>query len=242
MPFVGLPMPRRSKQKKAKVAKAFAIASAVIFLLTFIVREILKDNLKDLHDSLAKAESEFRNESGQSLISLQILTSQEQAELVRLQEGKRAGKFKATQDFAALIAQDTGRAQEILAGVNSDFDSASRLIDAFPRRARDLRNLREQVRGPLEKMNVEVRETLKPTPEHDLSRFLAVKVAMISTLLEAIPIAVLGDRALTSARRLQDASELLISICSGAIYFLGVLGLLLAVYAAIAGIKSESGE
>lgn len=208
----------------------------------FIVREILKDNLKDLHDSLAKAGSEFRNESGQSLISLQILASQEQAELLRLQEEKQAGKVKTTQDFAALIAQDTSRAQEILADVNIDFDSASRLIDAFPASAKDLRNLREQVRGPLEKMNVQVRETLKPTPEHDLSRFVAVKVAMVSTLLEVVSIAILSDTALTAAHRVQDASERLISICSRAIYFLGVLGLLLAVYAAIAGIKSEPGE
>jgi len=242
MLYYALIMPPRTKQQKAKVARCLAIASAVILLLTFILREILKDNLKELHDSLARAESEFRNESGQAVISLQILTGQEQAELLRIQAEKQAGKIRRTQDFSDLIAQDTNLAQQALADVNNDFDSTSRLIDAFPARTKDLRNLREHVRGQLEKMNAQVRETLKPTPEHDLSRFVAVKVAMISALLEGIPVAILGDAALTAARRLQEASEYLISICSRAIYFLGVLGLLFGVYAAIAGIKSEPGQ
>jgi hypothetical protein len=43
-----------------------AIASALILLLTFVFKEILKDNLKELHDSHAFAEAQFRNEGAQS--------------------------------------------------------------------------------------------------------------------------------------------------------------------------------
>jgi hypothetical protein len=56
------------KEKKAKAAKALAITSAVILILTFIIKEILKDNLKDFHDSVVQAESQFGTESGHSLI------------------------------------------------------------------------------------------------------------------------------------------------------------------------------
>ncbi|HMD10088.1 MAG TPA: hypothetical protein VKH63_21320 [Candidatus Acidoferrum sp.] len=231
-----------TKKQKAKIAKICGIIAIVIAALTFILKEIVKENLKDLHDSLTKAEFQFRTESGQTVISLQILVGQEQAELLRIQDEKRAGKDSTPQDFSTLITQDTVRAQEALAEVNSDFDSASRLIDAFPSTAKDLRNLREQVRGPLEKMNTQVRETLKTKPDHDLPRFVAVKFAMISVILQGVSVALLGDAALTAARRVQEASDYLIRICTRAVYCLVLLGFALGLYAAITGIKSESAE
>lgn len=79
-------MPRRTKKQKAKIAKRLAIASILILALTFVVREVLKEKLKEIHDSAANAEAQFRTESGQTVISLQILVGQEQAELQRIQD------------------------------------------------------------------------------------------------------------------------------------------------------------
>jgi hypothetical protein len=57
---------RTTRGQKAKVAKGLAFASALTLLLTFVFREILKDNLKELHDSHAFAQAQFRNENDQS--------------------------------------------------------------------------------------------------------------------------------------------------------------------------------
>lgn len=127
-----------------------------------------------------------------------------------------------------------------LSDVNSDFDSASRLIDALP--SKDLRDLRDQVRDSVDKMKTQVTETLKPSPDHDLVRFINVKVAMIMALLQAIPIALLGDQALTVAHRVQEATEHGIRFCSWVIGFLAFLSFGLALYAAITGIHGESAE
>jgi hypothetical protein len=61
-------MPRTKKQK-ATLARVLTIASAVALFLIFIVRDIVRENLKDLHDSLARAEAQFRSYAGQSEIA-----------------------------------------------------------------------------------------------------------------------------------------------------------------------------
>ncbi len=212
----------------------------MILILTFIVKEIIKENLKDLHDSLAQAETRFRTENGQSTISAQILITQQQIENLKLQD--ETDHKKADRDFSALIAQDIGTAQQALAQLNSDFDSVSRLIDALPSGSKELRQLRDQTRASVENVNKQVNEMLKPKPEHDVYRFVQVKMAMVFALLEEIPVTVLGNAALTAARRVQDACEYLIRLCSRLIYFLGLLFLGSGLYAVITGIKTDTTE
>jgi hypothetical protein len=233
-------MPRQTKKQRAKIAKRFAIGSAVILILTFIVKEIIKENLKDLHDSLAQAETRFRTENGESTISAQILITQQQIENLKLQDEATHGK--SDRDFSALIVQDTGTARQTLAQLNSDFDSVSRLIDALPSGAKDLRQLRDQARVSVDKVNGQVNEMLKPKPDHDVYRFVQVKMAMVFALLQEIPVTVLGDAALTTAHRVQDACEYLIRLCSRMIYFLGLLFLGLGLYAVITGVKTDASE
>jgi hypothetical protein len=235
-------MMRRTKKQKAKIARAFAIASAVILLFTFAVKEILKEHLKELHDSLASAESQFRIESGQLTISAQMLLAQQQAELSKIQEEKANGRLDPNRDYSALIAQDIITAQQAVAQLNSEFDSVSRLIDAMPPGAKDLRALRDQTRMSVDKVSGDVNETLKPSPDHDVYRFARIKMAMVMALVEELPVVVLGDTALSAARRIEEASEYLIRVCTRIIYVLGFLSLALGLYAAISGINSSASE
>jgi hypothetical protein len=228
------------RKQKAKIAKGLAIASALILLVTFIVKEILKDNIKELHDSLASAETQFRNESGQSTISMQILITQQQIENLRLEaEGARNDP---NHDYSALIAQDTLAAQQAQTHLDVDFDSISRLIDRLPGGARDLRQQRDQMRAQMEKIDKQVKDMLKPKPDHDVWRFVQVKSAMAMALLEDLPVIVLGDAVLTRAKRVQEAAETLIRMCARAVYVLSLLGLALGLYAAVTGIKTEAAE
>jgi hypothetical protein len=198
----------RTKQKKAKIA--LPIAAVLIAGLTYCVKEILRANLQELRDSLARAESQFRIEGGQSAISVQILRAQQQVETLKLQDEAAQGKIDPHRDFSALIAQDTGAAQQTLGQLNGNFDSASRLIDAMPSAAKDLRilTLREQTRASVDKVNEQVKELLKLSPEHDVVyRFARVKMALVIALVEEVAVLVLGDAAVTAARRIQDATE-----------------------------------
>jgi len=230
---------------RSKPLLVLPIAAVLIAGLTYGVKEILRANLQELHDSLARAESQFRIEGGQSAISVQILRAQQQVETLKLQDEAAQGKIDPHRDFSALIAQDTGAAQQTLGQLNGNFDSASRLIDAMPSAAKDLRTLtlREQTRASVDKVNEQVKELLKPSPEHDVVyRFARVKMALMIALVEEVAVLVLGDAAVTAARRIQDATEYWIRACSGAIYVLLFLGGALTLYAAITGKKTDTAE
>jgi hypothetical protein len=230
----------RTRKKKSKVAKRLAITSAMILLLTYAVKEVLKENLKELQGSLASAEAQYRTELDQSTISLQILAVQEQIENLKLESER--GRKDPNRDFSGLIAQDTARAQQVRAHLDSSLDSVSRLIDKFPSGAQDLRKLRDQVRQNLEKTDEQITGMLKARPEHDVGRLVEVKIAMVLTLVQEVPVAVLGDVTLTAAHRVQEAAERLIRVCTWATYILFVLGLGMGLYATLGGHKIEAAE
>jgi hypothetical protein len=72
---------------------------------------------------------------------------------------------------------------------------------------KDLRDLRDKSKDAIEKTNKNVEDFLKPRPEHDVGRFVVVRVAMVMAIMQEIPIAVLADTTLTAAHRLEGASE-----------------------------------
>jgi uncharacterized phage infection (PIP) family protein YhgE len=156
-------MARRTKEEKAKIAKRVAVASVLLIISSYVVREILKENLKELHDSLASAESQFRSELDQSTISLQIMNVQQQIENSRLQTG---GK-DLHRDFCSLITQDIPQARQARGHLDASLDGVSRLIDKFPSGVSDLRKLLDQMRQEVEKIDQRVEDMLKPRPNSD---------------------------------------------------------------------------
>jgi len=231
-------MTSHNRGQKAKTAKILTVASLVIMLLTYIVKEMLKDNLKGFHDSLVSAEAQYLTELDQSTISLQIMNLQQQIELAKLETGDKGPR----RDFSAQIPHDILEAQQAKAHLDASFDSVSRLIDKFPSRASDLRNLREKVRQQVQQIDNQIGDRLKPKPEHDFQRFVEVKMATAFALLAELPVAALGDITLTAAHRVQDATAKLIRICTWVIYGLFFLGAALALYAALIGVKTEVAE
>jgi hypothetical protein len=231
-------MASHDRSRKAKTAKILSVASLLIMLLTYLAKEILRDNLKEFHDSLVSAEAQYRTESDQSAISQQIMNLQQQIELVKLGTG---GK-DPHRDFSTLIAQDIPQSMQAKTNLDASFDSVSRLIDKFPSGANDVRSLREKVRQQIQPIDNQIADMLKPSADHDVRRFVQVKLAMMLALTEQIGVVVLGDATLTAAHRVEDATEKLIRICTGVIYGLFFLGLALALYAALTGVKMEVAE
>jgi len=233
-------MARRTRKQKAKIVKGLAVASALILLLIFVVKEILKENLKEVHDSLASAETQFRNENSQSAISLQILTTQQQIENLGMQS--KTGHKNTRLDYSDQITQATLVAQQAQTHLNASFDSVSRLIDRLPSGERELRRLCEQTREQVKQADQQVNDMLKPRPDHDVGRFVQVELAVVMALGQELAVIILGDMALTEAQQVLEAAETLIRLCTLALAVLGCLLLVLGLYAAVAGIKTENAE
>jgi len=233
-------MKRWSHQKKAKLAKGLAIASAAICILTYILNDMLKENLKALRDSLVSAEMQFDTAIDQSTISKQILVTQQQIEALRLESiGKRN---KKNFDYSNLIQQDIAQAQQVKSQMDVDFDAVSRLIDKLPSGAGKLRDLRNQLQENVKKMDAQVTDMLKPTQKHDVWRLVDVKVAMVLALVQEIPIFVLGDDALTASRRVKEAAEARIRRWTIVTYVLFFLSVSLGLFSVLSGIKIQSPE
>jgi hypothetical protein len=233
-------MPQRSRKRNPKTARRLAAASAVTLLLTFVVKEVLIENLKGRHASLASAEAQYRYELGQSAISVQILNTRQQIENLRLQMAE--ARDDPRRDYSSLIQQDTLEGWQVEAELDASLDSVSRLIDRLPPGARDLRNFRAQVHGQVEAADQQVKEMLKPKPQHDVGRFMEVKLVTVMILVQELLVLFLGDQALTRARKVLNTEETLMRLCTTVFYVLGFLTAGLGIYAAVARAKRSAAE
>jgi hypothetical protein len=105
-----------------------------------------------------------------------------------------------------------------------------------------LRQQLEQLKSDVEKANQQVDEAVKPSLKHDWTRLAEVKIAIVSALLQKIPVAVVGDAALTRARAVRESAERISRVASWTGYILYTLGVALTLYAALSGIKGLSGS
>jgi hypothetical protein len=223
-----------ARRKKARTARRLAIAVAVILFGTFVVKEILKEELRDIRDSIVSAQNKFQNQFDQSTLSLHILIAQQQLEAAEV----KTARSEPHPDYTLSIQQAIADARQAQSQLNVDFDDVSRLIDAIPFRAGELRQLRDQLRTSVQKANETVNTMLDDKPKDDTERFVGAKVAMVTALGQELPIVVLGDLAQKTAQLVQGTIERYIKVCNWTIYVLGLSGLGLGLYAAIAGIKS----
>jgi hypothetical protein len=232
---------RSSKSTKSSSKKSptlnkrqkLGIASAVLVLLTFTVREMLKEWAKDAADSAEAAENIYRTELGQSTISTQILQVQQELNNARLDDLKAAG----TEDFTAVVNKDLQLLQQVSSDLNANVDRVSRLLEKVPfYGADDLRKALEGYKPTIEKFNKEtVVPTLKPSPKNDVARVIIVKIVLVSTLFEELPVIVIGDRALTRVRWTAEIAERIYQISRWVGYGLFILGVVLGLYALFSG-------
>jgi hypothetical protein len=209
-------------------------------LLTFVIKEVLRDSLKDLHDSVAQAEAQFRTESGQSGFSVQALLDQQQRQILRLQDDKRRDDplQKPTR------AHCSGRGSEKIAWakVYADFDAVSRLIDKLPSGTTDIRKLRTEVQASIGTTKEQANSILNTKTSDDVSRFAVAKTSILFACTQEIAIIILGDVALKRAQQVEEATEYLIRCCTRATWVLGIFALMLGLYAAVTGMKSDAAE
>jgi len=217
------------------------IISAAILLLTYTAKEVVKEKTKDQADSLRSAEALYRSELGLSTLSAQDLAFRTTNQISEINQIKKT-ESEAQRDYSDVIRNDLVMAQQILGDVNASFDSVSRFMENLPSGAHDLRQVREMLRPGVEKINKNVSELLKPSPTHDWTRAVQVKVAIVMAATEELPVTVLGDQVMTRSQRVQEACDRMYRFSGWASYFLYAIGVALALYANLSGVKGLGAE
>lgn len=227
------------REAKRRRAKRFGIASAILFLLMFMVGEMLMPTLRDMRDSLKAAEDKYDTDIGLSTLTTQLVTIQQQIEAAKI-ETLRAAK-DPNLNFPALIVESMGMTQQIKTDLNSTFAAVSSLVDALPRGATQLRGLRDQMKTQVEARISQIDTDLKSKAKPDASRLVSIKLNMVMALVQEIPVLLLGDEALTTAKNAQNADTTLLNWSTRLFWILGLSAGILGVCAAAAGIKLVGG-
>jgi hypothetical protein len=225
------------KRNKAKVATRLAIASAVLLALTFVIKEIFKEQLRDIRDSLTTARTEFQSQSDQSSLHIQILAAQQQIELANM----NLARGDPHHDYTPETQQATAEARQAQAQLHADFDAVSRLIDSVPFGGQ-LRQLRDQARQTIDQTDNSVNATLtgSSTSTEGPGRWVMAKTATVMALIAELPVIILGGAAKDAAERVQQWIEKLIRICNWALWVFGLSGAGLGIYSAAKGIQFTS--
>ena len=121
--------------------------------------------------------------------------------------------------------------------LNMSFDSVSRLLEALPGGGRALREQLNQLKPNIDDTNRRIVETLKPSPKHDWTRSVEMKVMIVLAIIPEIPIMIVADTALTQAHNTKEAADNLYRFAQWSTYFLFTLSVALGLYAALSGIK-----
>jgi hypothetical protein len=228
-----------AKPSTSKRGKMLAILSALILVLTYFVKDMLKERAKDVAASAESAETLYRTELGQSSLATQVMQMRQQITAIQ-QEAAPEGQ-DGQRDYKDVINADSALARQILGDLNITTDSVSRLIGKLPSDAEDLRQQLDALRPSIEQANWKVTETLKPSPKHDWTRAVEVKMAFISSAIAEVPVLVVGDAALTRVRQAKESADKLYRFSQWASYVLYTIGVSIGLYAALSGIKGLSG-
>jgi hypothetical protein len=223
---------QQAKQKKRRTV--LTVVAAAILILTFVCKEVVVNELKEVSDSLQGAQSNVNTQRNVSDISVQIMTLSEESELDKI------SAVNASKDYSSIILRDSTLARQALANLNADFDSTSHLIDEllFVDVYGNWRKMRDQTRAAVDKTNNEVNEALVPSPSHDMGRMGIVKVAFMRPLVTEISVVILEGSALTAAQKLQDLIGMIRRFLTRLSYVFYVLGVGLGVYANLSGGKA----
>lgn len=229
----------KAKSKRGKIV--LTITGAVILLLTYTLKEVVKEKTKDQADLLRSADAIYRSEIGLSVLTTQSLIFRQIDEMSKIEQ-IRKNHAEEKRDYSEIVRNDEAVGQQLLGELNQSFDGVSRYVDQLPSGAVDLRQALELQRPNIDKVNTDVPKVLAPVATHDWIRAVQVKLAIVATGTTEIPVVVLGDRVMTRSQEVQEACDKLYRFSGWAAYFLYAVGVSLTVYANLSGTKDVSSE
>jgi hypothetical protein len=231
-------------QRKRRLRRRLIIGGALVVLATFLVKEVLRDWLKGLSDSIAAAQNvESQGQAQTVLLAQQLQLSLAQSQLA----AALATPQKAPTISRVNLQTEVATLRQLCAQASKDVEDTSALLDKLPQRgegARYLREKRDEIRQNLEKLQKESQKTvttnLVPSPSWQnhvsvLLGILAVDVFELKVVLWDVDVA-------SAAKRTKEAADKLYEFCTWLFYFLYAAGVGIALWGALLGIEVTLGE
>lgn len=217
------------------------ILSAAIVGTSFLVREILRDKLKDLKDRIGEAENRFSDEANNEAIQAQI----ESMKIDAATANSKAAVVKAhrTENYSQFILQDRLSVASRRAHLKGAEEGVLRLLNALPKRSRKKNvELFASYRAKVKQAIEEALEVEKTSSERkDWGQLALLKTHIMKLAFMQIEVTLFASGALEVAKTVREAAEHLYRICNRLWYLLAALGLGLAIYANLTGIKGLIG-
>jgi hypothetical protein len=225
---------------KHRRKKSLAVVGIVVVFCTFLFGKVFTDALKGSVDSLADDAAGYRRELGTSTVSTQIANLQ--LEISAASEKGALAEPSNEKNYSPMILEDLSALEQRRSQLNVDMDDMSRLLDALPAGAVDLRDLRERVKVFVDKANRDVDELKKPGQTDDWKRAFKVKLEIIPVMVAELGVVVVGDAVLTRVEQVHAAREKIYHFCLWTGYLLYTLGIILAIYGVLSGFSVGVGE
>lgn len=179
----------------------------------------------------------YRTSSAQQTILLDLLRSQQQLEAMHREDWPKSRRKSLNIDYSGTILRDIGNTRQAQALVAVSMDDLSRLTEKLAFRSADLRQRLKQLKADVENKDNETKDVLKLSPEKNCTRAAQVKLSLITTTLNGLPVAVLGDAVITRAKNQVKLLESLVRFDRWVVRILFVAGVCLTLYGLIKGIK-----
>ena len=219
----------------------FVVATAIFAVITFGLKEMVKEKVKDVGLAAHSAELFYRTEQGWSLLSLQAMLNLEEQQYSSIRQTQANPLGKDEVDYSDIIRTDSTQLQNLLGDLNASLEGTSRLLDALPRSGGELRNQFERIKPTVDEVSQHAAETLSFSADHGWTRAADLKLMIARVGVAELPVLALGDAALTLANKTRDAADKLYWILQWTIYVLFAMGIALTSYATLTGAKAVDG-
>ncbi|MGA3049055.1 MAG: hypothetical protein ABSD67_20640 [Terracidiphilus sp.] len=219
-------------------SRAFAITGLVIVLLTFLVKEVFQEKLKDLRDSIAEAE---RTEAEASRDDSAVLDGvQMNMRLGEIQNQLAAARIGGTVQGRDLRDEISDTVQ-VLVNTEQRFDRVSKMLDKLPGNTEALKVKRDGLNHDLADLKNEVADGISKSQSAKSQgpmNHILVLAEMLQVLVFDLKLLPLQMAVTETTKRVGDADEALYDKCNYTYWTLHLIGWGIMLIGVILGMKS----
>jgi hypothetical protein len=233
----------RGKAPKHEMAKrplkrrrALTIAGALIVFLTFVVKEQIRDSLKDLKDSLAAADTLYTMEQDIRTVELHTFALEEQNSAAQIRQKVAATGNPVALQYPREIKTTIAMMKERDALLQSDFERVSKLAEkAFNKAA--LKDPLARMGDALSKFHEATEGKVKEidSSPQDAATLGLAQLNLGYLLLAEVPVLDAGGAVLEALKKREEALETIYGWCGWLALFLYVFGWSLSLYGSLSG-------
>ena len=230
----------RKKTFAQRHGRVFSFAGFAMVLMTFVVKEVFQDQLKELQDKMAEAQhaEEIDDQTYTSSID-QLKVNMRLTELRNQIKALQIGGPTPRSD----LPEEVSQVALALSSEHIHFDNVSDALDKLPGNTGALKARRDELRGKLNALETEVNDTAtqsleakKPNPAYDILVLVGI-IKIASFDLEVIP---LQSAVAESAKRIKENAGRRYNECTFVGWALFIAGWILGVGGAIFGWKTAA--